>query len=102
MNWKIAAVAIPCLCAGCGTFQLGYVQPQAGKTKDQMQLDMLVCKDEAHTAANTPGRQAGAFLAGMTIVGAPIAIEAEKTKQREVFTSCMGAKGYTVTPPKTE
>jgi hypothetical protein len=87
------------LLTGCGSFMLGYVQPQAGKTAQDQQLDTLVCKDRAKTEANTSARQAGSFLAGMTIVGAPIAIEAEKAKQREVFTQCMGEKGYQVRPP---
>lgn len=84
--------------AGCGSFNLGYVQAQAGKTADQQQLDTLACKDQAYHEANTAGRHVGSFLAGMTIIGAPIAIEAEKAKQREVFTACMQDRGYTITP----
>ena len=56
------------------------------------------CKDQAKLAANTTGRQTGAFLLGMTIIGAPVAFELEKAKQREVFAQCMTARGYTVMP----
>lgn len=85
--------------AGCGNFQLASNVQQAGKTQQQVQLDTLSCKDEANLAANTADRQIGAFLLGMTIVGTPIAFEMEKAKKREVFASCMTARGYLVTPP---
>ena len=39
---------------------------------------MLVCKDNAKNEANTAARVAGSFVAGLTIIGAPIAIEEEK------------------------
>jgi len=45
------------------------------------------------------GRQAGAFVLGLTIVGAPVAFELERAKQREVYKSCMEARGYRVVPP---
>src|SRR5262249_46469082 len=59
----------------------------------------LTCKDQVKLEANTAGRQAGAFALGLTIVGAPIAFELEKAKQREVYKSCMEARGYRVLPP---
>src|SRR5437660_778989 len=34
----------------------------------------------------------------MTLIGAPVAFESDKAKQREVFKSCMEAKGYVVEP----
>ncbi len=71
--------AILFLCA-CGTFQLGKVQPQYGKSRDQQQNDMLYCKDQAKMAANSADRQVGNFLLGMTIIGTPLAYELEKTK----------------------
>jgi hypothetical protein len=85
---------------GCGTFQLASgVIPLTSKTQEQQQLDNLQCKDQAKLEANTTARQTGAFLLGMTIVGAPVAFEIEKAKQREVFKSCMEAKGYRILPP---
>ena len=85
---------------GCGTFQLSSgVIPLTRKTQEQLQLDDLQCKDQAKLAANTTGRQTGAFLLGMTIVGVPVAFEMEKAKQREVYKSCMEAKGYSILPP---
>ena len=85
---------------GCGTFQLSSgTIPNSPKTQEQQQLDNLSCKDQAKLEANTAGRQTGAFLLGMTIVGAPVAFEIEKAKQREVYKSCMEAKGYRVLPP---
>jgi hypothetical protein len=95
-----------CLCvlaacaavAACGTFPLGRVHPQAGKTADEEKLDVLVCKDQAHNAAASAGQQTKEFLLGLTLIGAPVAFESDKAKQREVFKSCMEAKGYVVEP----
>jgi hypothetical protein len=83
--------------AACGTFNLGNVRPQVGKTSEQQQLDTLTCKDQANIAANSAGRQTGDFLLGLTIVGAPVAYEMDKAKQRQVFADCMQARGYVVT-----
>lgn len=83
---------------GCGTFNLGYVQPQAGKSPDNQNLDTLICKDQARLAAEAPDRQVGDFLLGFTIIGVPIAYELGKSKQREVFKECMTAKGYQIKP----
>jgi hypothetical protein len=90
---------LACGVTACGTYTLGNVHPQAGKSADQQQLDTLTCKDQANLAANTAGRQTGDFLLGLTIVGAPVAFEREKAKEREVFADCMKARGYVVTPP---
>jgi hypothetical protein len=91
-------LSIVLACTACGTFQLAsnIVSPP-GKTDDQRQADILICKDQAEMEANTADRQAGAFLLGATIFGAPVAFELEKSKQREVFSSCMTAQGYAVT-----
>jgi hypothetical protein len=86
----------------CGTFPLGTVQPQTGKTADQQQLDTLSCKDQARLAVETAGRETQDFLLGLTIIGAPVAYERDKAKEREVFTSCMQSKGYVVRPPSDE
>ena len=86
--------------AGCGTFQLSSgAIPNSPKTQEQMQLDNLTCKDQAKLEANTAARQAGAFALGFTIVGAPLAFELEKAKQREVYKECMEKRGYRVLPP---
>lgn len=95
---KALHIAPILLLAGCGSFPLGYVDARAGKTDQDRQMDMLVCKDQARNEANTDARVAGSFLAGLTIVGAPIAIAAERQKQRDVFADCMKAKGYNVRP----
>ncbi len=100
-NTLITCSAVVLLSA-CGTFQLGDVQPQAGKAPEQQQLDTLQCKDEARLTANSTGRQTGAFFLGMTIVGAPLAYELEKSTQRQVFAECLAAKGYKVIPPDGE
>ncbi len=99
----LPAVAIASLCAACGTFQLSSgAIPLSPKSQDQMQLDNLACKDRARLEASTTERQTGAFLLGMTIVGLPVAYEIEKSKQREVYKSCMEARGYRVLPPKDD
>ena len=93
----ISIAVVTGLLTGCGTFNLGYVQPQAGRTSEQQQLDTLTCKDTARLAAESGDRQVGNFLLGMTIVGAPIAYELDKSKKREVFKECMQGKGYSIT-----
>ncbi len=92
------AFAAALLCASCGTYMLGYVQPQTGKTAEQQSLDTLACKEEARLAIQAGDRQVGQFLMGLTIIGAPVAYQIEKGNQRDAFTSCMTARGYTVRP----
>lgn len=94
------AVAFACIAlAGCGTFPLASGVNHPSKTQQEMQLDTLACKDRARLAASSAERQAGAFALGLTIIGAPLAYELDKRKQREVFKSCMEARGYEVLPP---
>jgi len=83
---------------GCGTFNLGYVKPQAGKTPDQQALDILTCKDSARLATDAASNQVANFLLGMTIIAAPLAFESDKAKQRSVYKECMNARGYEVIP----
>ena len=45
--------ALACGMTACGTFNLGNVRPQAGKTAEQQQLDTLTCKDQASLAVNS-------------------------------------------------
>lgn len=101
MKKKFVALLLPLVLVGCGSFPLGHVHAPTGNAKSQTDLDTLFCKDQAYQAANTAERQVGAFLAGLTIIGTPIAIEADKAKQREVFKGCMEGKGYRITPPTT-
>lgn len=88
------------LLAGCGSFPLGTSYPDEGQTQEQLRADILWCKDQAHMAADTTSRQVGSFLAGMTIIGAPVAIADERRFQREYFAKCMTDKGYRVEAPK--
>lgn len=95
---------LPFFLVACGgTFQLaGGIGAPYGKTADQQQNDILFCKDQAHNEAGSNGQQAKAFMMGLTIIGAPIAIEQDKNLQREVFARCMTAKGYTIAPVETK
>lgn len=97
---RLAIISTSILLTGCGTFQLGTVYSLKGQSVQQRETDMLVCKDNAKNEANTTARVAGSFVAGLTIIGAPIAIEEEKRKTREVFTDCMEKRGYRVTAPQ--
>lgn len=96
---KALGTAVLVASLGACEFSLGTVQPYPGATKSQMSLDIAVCKDFAFKQAGTPDRQAGAFLMGLTIVGAPVAFEIDKATQREAFAACMASAGYGVTPP---
>ena len=84
------------LLVGCGSFPLGTVYSSNGQARAQLETDTMVCKDRASTEANTDGRVAGSFVAGLTIIGAPIAIAEGRRKQREVFAACMTERGYRV------
>ena len=86
--------------SGCGTYSLGRAFPQNGETQDQVRLAVLDCQDRAKNEANSDGRVAASFVAGLTIIGAPIAIAEERRKTREVWQDCMKAKGYRVEPPE--
>jgi len=98
-NIKVAiGIFVLITLTGCGTFNLGYVKPQAGKTPDQQMLDTLTCKDQARLATETAGKQVGDFLLGMTIIGVPMAYELDKKNKREFFKECMNTKGYEVIP----
>ena len=95
----VASLLIPILLVGCGTFSLGTAIPQTTKTSTELQLDTLDCKDKARLAASAADVQIKAFLLGLTIIGAPAGRELEKSKQREMYKSCMEGKGYRVIPP---
>jgi hypothetical protein len=98
-NCKKFIFVLPLLLVACGTYQLaGGIRAPSGTTSNQQQNDILFCKDQAHLEANSGGQQAKAFLMGLTIVGAPIAIEQEKALSREVFARCMTSKGYAIAP----
>jgi hypothetical protein len=84
------------LLSGCGAFELGTVIPVSGQSVAQRDNDMAVCKVKAYEASNSKERQAGNFIAGLTIIGAPIAIEDDKRLQRKIFKDCMEAKGYAI------
>jgi hypothetical protein len=96
-------VVVPVLAlVGCAPFKLagsGGTIP-AGKTKDQVQLDVLTCKDEAHTESQTPDKQARGFLLGLALsfVGVAIDYEQQKADARRAYSECMMARGYTLTP----
>lgn len=97
--WRVVLSSISLFCAGCGSFPLGTAYPLQGQSRDQTQMNVLICQDQAKNEANSNARVAGSFIAGLTIVGAPIAIAEERRKQREVWADCMTAKGYRVVPP---
>lgn len=92
---------LPCLLlAGCGTFHLasGGTIP-ADKTRDQVTLDVLTCKDQAKTDSQTDAAQARGFMLGFTlsVVGVAIDYQHQKADQRAIYRSCMEARGYTIT-----
>lgn len=96
----IAVLAATVICSGCGSYPLGTAFPERNQSKDEIRLATLECKDRAKIEANSDARVASSFFAGLTIVGAPIAIAEERRKTREVWQDCMLAKGYRVVPPE--
>jgi hypothetical protein len=96
-RWRARAIAaaLAVMISGCATVQLGTVHSPLGVTADQRDLAVLVCKDEAAVAVAK--RQPADFAAGLTIIGAPIAIKLDHDKQKAVFGACMAKKGYRVT-----
>lgn len=100
MTLRALILAAPLLCAACGSYTLGYVQPQPGTTAQQQQLDTLSCKDEAKLAASSAGQTAAQFMLGLTIIGYPAGVEMERSTQRQTFTDCMTQRGYAVRPAR--
>jgi hypothetical protein len=82
---RLALISLPLMTAACGTYNLGNVRPQANKTADQQQLDMLTCKDQASLAVNSAGHQTADFFLGLTVVGAPVAYANDKVAVRRPF-----------------
>lgn len=95
----LLVTTVALLCTACGSFPLGTSYPLRGQSQTQVDTDILFCKDRAKNEANTDARVAGSFIAGLTIVGAPIAIAEERRKTREVYAECMAERGYRVVPP---
>jgi hypothetical protein len=92
-------IIVALLCSACGSYPLGYAKGEQGQTHQQFQVDMLTCKDEAATAANTSERQAQAFALGATLVGYPVAIHQIRQNTREAYGACMTTRGYKYTAP---
>ena len=96
---RFTVLAFGLLCAACAPYRLvdgGTIPP--GKTKDQVQLDVLTCKDVARMDADSGANQARGFMLGLTlnVVGVAIDYQAEKAQARRVFAGCMSDKGYVV------
>lgn len=96
---KFATTLLCLTLVGCGSFPLGTSYPQKGQTQAETDAAILFCKDRAKDEASTPGRVAASFVAGATIVGAPVAIAEDHRKQREVFATCMHERDFYVVPP---
>lgn len=88
------------LLCSCGTFQLASnISSPAGKSAEEQQSDILFCKDQADLAVNSGAHQAGDFLLGFTLIGAPVAYQLDKEQEREVFAQCMTNRGYNLVMP---
>lgn len=96
---RAAALLVCVALSACGTFPLGTSYPLQGQTRAQTDQSIAECQLRAHEEANSPSRVAGSFVAGATLVGAPVAVAEERRKQREVFAQCMTERGYRVVPP---
>ena len=75
--------------ASCASYPLGVVHGQPGQERD---LAILYCKDVAQQGSVTPG----STLLGATIIGVPTGIAMEHQRARDLFASCMEARGFTV------
>ncbi|MEX3922685.1 hypothetical protein AB4Y36_01480 [Paraburkholderia sp. BR10936] len=93
LGW-VAPVAAALLCTACGSFQLGYVKPSQGQSRELMNSDMLFCKDQAKTESESGGNQATEFLLGATLVGYPAARQHNIDNQRAAYRVCMEQRGY--------
>jgi hypothetical protein len=96
---RAGVVVVALLLAGCGEFHLakGGTIP-AGKTQEQVRLDVLECKDRARVESQSAADQARGFLlgAGLSFVGVAIDYQQQKDDQRRIYKDCMEARGYTV------
>lgn len=96
---RITALSLLLLTSACA-FSLGTVQPYPGVSKERMAYDIEYCRNAAFAYAGSSEKQAQAFLLGLTIVGAPVAHEIDKSDQRRVFRECMLGLGYVVDQSK--
>ena len=102
-NRRLPILTLLLFCAACGTFPLsGKIYPPADKTSEQERADILTCKARAKDAATTVSQEEVPSILGMTLIGAYVANEIGKPKQREVFKTCMERLGYSVTPPNDD
>jgi hypothetical protein len=88
---------LPLLLAACGgTFPLfSAVEAPHGTNANQQKNDIAFCKDQAIGQANNNGERTEAFLFGSA------ARKRDEALQRNIFSECMVAKGYTVIPVQT-
>lgn len=91
---KRSILILALLCSACGSFQLGYVRPQQGQSRELMNTDMMYCKGEAEGAARGGAQGFENRLLAATIVGAPAAQSREIDAQREAYRACMVNRGY--------
>lgn len=91
----VSAIAL----SGCGSFPLGTVYSIRGQSDGQREADVLYCKDWSHDKTETSERAVGSFLAGLTVIGAPVAISLAQERNRELFAQCLRERGYRVVPP---
>ena len=102
-NRRLPILALLLFCTACGTFPIsGKIYSPSDKTIEQKRIDILACRAQAKNAASTASQQAVPSFLGMTIIGAYVANEAGKPKQREAFAQCMEARRYSVTPPNDD
>jgi len=88
---------LPLFLVACGgTFPLfSAVEAPHGTNANQQKNDIAFCKDQAVGQANNNGERTEAFLFGSA------ARKRDEALQRNIFSKCMTAKGYTVIPVQT-
>jgi hypothetical protein len=71
------------------------------KSDDQQLRDVLVCKNRVETEMAKCDFRClmGAAFIGLTVVGLPFSIAADRAKERKIFAECMTEFGYAVLPP---
>lgn len=102
-NCRLPILALTLFFTACGTFALsGKINLPASKSSKQQQTDILACKAQAKNAADNDSQSAVPTFLNLTMIGALVTNEEGKLKQRKLFTQCMEALGYSVTPPNDD
>ena len=94
------ALILALLLGACAPYHLASSgKPPSGAIA---QTDIDACRSIAVADNSTAADRAAGFVAGMTLIGAPIAYEVHKGRVRQAFVDCLTARGWMGVTPATD